>query len=304
MSAFAERLASGALALIVLLLPAPMSLLSATPIAALDVRWPLMADDGLSSYLFEPIAQLVYRGSSTVTPGITNDNALSFVFDDSNLFSYDRFTGTDRQETGLRANIGAHYLANFSDGSWLDLIGGQSYFLAGTNSLAIADAAQVGASTGLGAGVSYFVLGARAGLSDELQGGVKLQIDPATPRLTLATAGLGYKSEGYSAGLDYTYIPANPVLGMIADQHEITGRVGVPIHDYWTITGVLAWDIARNSWLEAGAGLTYDDGFLEIGASGIFTGPTHARPNDFTAAATFKLKGPAGIFGRTQGIDP
>ena len=77
-------------------------------------------DHQLVCQSFEPIAQIVYRGSSTVAPGITNDNALSFVFDDTNLFSYDRFTGSDRQETGLRANIGGRYMANFGDGTWLD----------------------------------------------------------------------------------------------------------------------------------------------------------------------------------------
>ncbi|RYE84309.1 MAG: LPS-assembly protein LptD, partial [Hyphomicrobiales bacterium] len=75
--------------------PAPVSLFSATPIAAMDIRYPMIATNGLDSHLFEPIAQLVYRGSSTTLPGIINDNAQSFVFDDTNLFSYDRFTGTD-----------------------------------------------------------------------------------------------------------------------------------------------------------------------------------------------------------------
>src|SRR5690606_18851599 len=96
--------------------PGEVSLLEATPIAAIDVRWPLIAVDGYDSHLFEPIAQLVYRGSDTTLVGITNDDAQSFVFDDTNLFSYNRFSGSDRQEMGLRVNIGGRYLANFGDG--------------------------------------------------------------------------------------------------------------------------------------------------------------------------------------------
>src|SRR5690606_32119736 len=112
-------------------------LFNATPIAAMDVRWPLMATNGADSHLLEPIAQLVWRGSDTTRVGITNDNAHSFVLDDTNIFSYNRFTGSDRQETGLRANIGARYLASFSRGQWLELIAGQSFHLAGVNAMGV-----------------------------------------------------------------------------------------------------------------------------------------------------------------------
>ena len=66
--------------------PVTSSLLSATPIAAMDIRWPLVATNGADSHLFEPVAQLVYRGSSTTLTGITNDDAQSFVPDDTLLF--------------------------------------------------------------------------------------------------------------------------------------------------------------------------------------------------------------------------
>src|SRR5690606_13251835 len=55
-----------------------VSLLEATPIAAMDLRWPLIAVDGYDSHIFEPVAQLVYRGSETTLVGIINDDAQSF----------------------------------------------------------------------------------------------------------------------------------------------------------------------------------------------------------------------------------
>lgn len=277
------------------LLAGPVSLLTATPIAALDVRWPVIATSGQSSFLFEPIAQIAYRGSTVTAPGITNDNALSFVFDDTLLFSYDRFSGTDRQETGLRANIGGHYVANFEDGSWLDLIAGQSFFLGGVNSLATADTANVGISTGLGLPASYFVVGAKAGIGGFTLGG-KAQIDVATPKVALAAVRASYGEGRFSADIDYTYIAADPLIGVVADQHEVTLSAGVPIADYWRATALLGWDLAQNTWLEAGAGLEYDDGYLAFGASGRFTGPTHTSPNGFTASASIRLKSPDGEF--------
>ena len=43
------------------LLPGATTLWSATPIAAMDVRFPLAASDGSTVHLIEPIAQLAYR---------------------------------------------------------------------------------------------------------------------------------------------------------------------------------------------------------------------------------------------------
>src|SRR5690606_41625144 len=128
--------------------PAHSTLLSAAPIDASDLRDPMLATDGLDAHLVEPVAQLVYRGSDETLVGLSNDNAHSFVLDDTNIFSYDRFSGTDRQETGLRANVGGRYLANYAGGQWLELTAGQSVHIAGVNAFAEPDPV----NTGLGSG--------------------------------------------------------------------------------------------------------------------------------------------------------
>ncbi len=290
-------------------LPAPyptpagsISLFEATPIAAMDVRWPLVAINGYDSHLFEPIAQIVYRGSSSTLVGIVNDDAQSFVFDDTLLFSYNRFSGTDRQETGLRANIGGRYVANFEDGTWLQLIGGQSFHLAGTNALGIVDHAQTGNSTGLGTAASYIVLGAQGSPGGGIELGAKTQLDPNTFRVMRATAAgnvtFSDDIRTYNVGAAYTYIPANPAVGTIADQHEATVNASGPLpFDYWFANAGVSWDIAQNQWLESTAGITYDDGYFVAGVFGTITGPTHTSPNSQTFGFKFRLRGPAGEWG-------
>jgi LPS-assembly protein len=280
--------------------PGATTLFSATPIAALDVRFPLIASDGLDSHLFEPIAQLVYRGSSTTLPGVVNDNAQSFVFDDTNLFSYDRFSGTDRQETGLRANIGGRYMANFQDDKWLELVGGQSYHLAGVNGLGIADASLTGTSTGLGSTASYIVLGAQGSPGYGLTLGGKVQLDPTSFKVTRAGAGANLAMANYTVGLDYFYLPANTATGTVADQHEATVRASAPLpmFDYWTVNGSLSWDLAQAQFLQATGGLTYDDGFFVAGAYAGLTGATHTSPNALTYGVKFLLRTPS------SSIDP
>jgi LPS-assembly protein len=280
------------------LLAGPVSLFEATPIAAIDFRWPLVADSNFGSHIFEPVAQLVYRGSSTTLTGITNDNAQSFVFDDTLLFDYNRFSGTDRQETGLRANIGGRYLANFDDGAWLQLIGGQSYHLAGTNALGIADHAQTGNSSGLEGAASYLVLGATGSPGYGIDIGAKTQIDSSSFRVMRAAIASGASWERYRVGAAYTYIPANPAVGTIVDQHEATLSASGPLFlDYWYADASLSWDIAANTWLEAAGGVTYDDGYFVAGAFGKITGPTHESPSATSFGVKFRLRGPDGEWG-------
>jgi LPS-assembly protein len=280
------------------ILSTPVSLLSATPIAALDFRWPLMAVNGGDAHLFEPIAQLVYRGSDTTLPGITNDDSQGFVFDDTNLFSYNRFSGSDRQETGLRLNIGGRYLANFDDGSWLQLIGGQSYHLAGLNSLGIADPTQTGNSTGLGSTASYIVLGAQGSPVAGLTLGAKTQLDPDGFAVRRATAAAELALERFTFGSSYTYLPANAPLGIADDRHEATGSVSGPLPvDYWFFDTSLSWDLAQNQFLAATGGITYDDGYFVAGGFGQVTGPTHSSPNSTTFGFKFRLRSPAGEYG-------
>ncbi len=228
-------------------------------------------------------------------PGITNDDSQSFVFDDTNLFSYNRFSGADRQETGLRANIGGRYQANFADGSYFELVAGQSFQLAGPNAYAATDPTLVGLGSGLDVSPSYAVLGAYGSFIDGLDLGGKVQADTAEGRVTRAELGASYAANGFSAGVQYAYIAANPALGVLLDQQQVGAYVGVPVADYWTLTANVYWDITSNQYLQAGGGLVYDDGYLMIGGNATRTGPTHTTPNDTRVTATFAIKAPAGL---------
>lgn len=275
--------------------PAAQTLLSATPIAALDVRYPLAAYGGGVTHLIEPIAQIVYRGASDTAPGITNEDSQSMVFDDTNVFSYNRFTGIDRQETGLRLNVGGRYLASLNDGSYLELVGGQSFQLAGSNAFALPNRQQVGVGSGLENAASYAVVGAYGAIADTIKAGAKLQVDTSNLAISRAGLGVSYNRDGWSGALNYGFAAATPASGNIRDMHEIGAELSVPVAEYWTVTGNAYWDINAGSYLQVGGGVTYNDGYLVLSGAVTRTGPTHSSANDLRATATFRLLAPAGL---------
>lgn len=78
-----------------------------TPTFSADIRLPLAKTVGSATHVIEPIVQIVWNEDSIdSTP---NEDSVQVEFEESNLFSTNRFPGFDKQELGLRANVGVNY---------------------------------------------------------------------------------------------------------------------------------------------------------------------------------------------------
>jgi len=103
--------------------------IQAVPQLAVDGRWPFARDSGAwGTQLIEPIVQMIVApqtGDSQLRR-IPNEDSLDFEFTDANLFGFNRFAGTDRQEGGVRANVALHG-AWYLGGTTFDGLIGQSY---------------------------------------------------------------------------------------------------------------------------------------------------------------------------------
>lgn len=99
----------------------------------LKVSYPWVAFTGGYSHIVEPIGQIIARQSSVPQSALPNQDAISIVFDDANLFETSKFSGYDRLETGTRANVGFQYTFQNSSGGYAKALFGQSYQLAGDN---------------------------------------------------------------------------------------------------------------------------------------------------------------------------
>lgn len=287
--------------------PPAGSLFALTPIAAVDMRWPLIGRTEGVTHLVEPIVQLVGRGGAATTPGITNDDAQSFVFEDTNLFSFNRFSGFDRQETGVRAAWGLHYNAQFDGGGWLDAVFGKTYQIAGINSFALSPAADPtvpGVGEGLDEGpLSHFVAGVTGSPGGGLTVGAKALIDPSPVAVSRLSVAATFDANRSKYGLDYAYLAPNPAIGIADPRHEVGGTATVPLGDYWSATGALHWDLTAMSFAAASAGVDYDDGYLAYGVSATAYGPTSAtNPDSQRIDFYLKLK-PASGFGAGLNFD-
>jgi LPS-assembly protein len=102
----------------------------ALPTASVRVEWPLVRlGRGGSSQTIEPIVQLVAAPNSPNSANdlLPNEDSLNYNFSDTTLFQINRFDGIDRQDSGLRANVGVHGNWTFGNGMYLDGLVGESF---------------------------------------------------------------------------------------------------------------------------------------------------------------------------------
>ncbi len=228
-----------------------------TPGVGIDYRYPFLAKTSFASLVFEPIGQFILRPNQQIgSNSLVNLDAQSLVFDDSTLFDWSKYSGYDRFETGARANYGAQLTANFNDGGHINLIGGQSYQLAGTNSYATPDAANVGLSSGLDTRSSDYVTALTIVPNPIFSFLAKARFDVdtlAARRLDLvATYNLG----ALTGAIQFANYEAQPLIGYYVRREGLSISSRYKFNDNYYAQGNITFDMSRHLYPPAIIGYT------------------------------------------------
>ena len=119
------------------------------PAIGLEYRYPVRRDDELG----HPGDRADRADHPAAAPAadratLPNEDAQSLVYDDTNLFEWDKFSGYDRLEDGSRANVGVQYSLTTNGGGYYNALFGQSYALGGVNAYRPAGHGQYGSRLG------------------------------------------------------------------------------------------------------------------------------------------------------------
>jgi LPS-assembly protein len=200
-------------------------------------RYPFIRLGETSTQQIEPIVQLIARPNETNTGKFPNEDAQSLVFDDTNLFSVDKFSGYDRVEGGVRANIGGQYTMTFNHGAYANFLLGQSFQLAGTNSYASRGIALEGLQSGLDTGqsdyISRFQLVPSQDYSFTARGRFS-EADLQTKRIELESRATFDK---LSTSLNYAFFAAQPEAGITEDRDGIGVGSSYKVNENWNVFG-------------------------------------------------------------------
>ncbi|WP_201403447.1 LPS-assembly protein LptD [Kaistia sp. 32K] len=229
------------------------------PAVGMEWRWPIMAAGLSSSFLFEPVAQMIVRPNEPMAGRLPNEDAQSLVFDDSSLFDWDKFSGYDRIEGGTRVNVGFRYLANVGSVATVQGVIGQSYQVAGLNSFAVEDLTATGAVSGLETNVSDVVAGVTLDTGYGYFLTARGRFDEANLDVNRAEVTATGKFGDVTASASYLFLREQPAIGNDARTDTISARASWQMTETWRLFGSVAWDIENTQLASSGIGIAYDD---------------------------------------------
>ena len=223
------------------------------------------------THVIEPIGQLIARPNEWMANKIPNEDSQSLVFDDTNLFSVNKFSGFDRVEGGTRANVGAKYSVTTDTGMSGNVLFGQSFHLSGVNSFTQGGMAAVGPQSGLDRAKSDYVGRVQFIPTSAYSFTTKARFDEltgATKRLEFTSA-LNFGS--LSTTLTFGRYAPQPENGYAYKREGALGSARYAINQNYYVFGGTAVDMARKEAEIALLGTSGRTSGLPV-VSGIFGG--------------------------------
>jgi LPS-assembly protein len=184
------------------------------------------------------------------------------VFDASNLFSVDKFSGYDRVEGGGRANVGVQATTQFDRGGSVNVLFGQSYQLFGMNSYAVADLTNTGINSGLDKQRSDYVGRFSYSPNSTYKFTTRARFDEATLNVQRFEAEGSASFNRWSVSMIYGKYAAQPELGL--DRREgVLGTGSIKLASNWVVSGSARWDLEAQKINQYIVGAGYvDDCFV------------------------------------------
>ncbi|HKQ45373.1 MAG TPA: LPS assembly protein LptD [Rhizomicrobium sp.] len=233
----------------------PSRLERGTAYAALDWRWPFLAQSRSGySYILQPIAQFVAQPYGGNPRGLRIEDSQSFEFDDNNVFSFNQVPGYDLIESGHRANVGVMAEALFPGGK-VEAQVGQTYRLK-PDPLFASFSGNGGTASDVVGSFSikfpHFDLTDRVGI-DRGNGAVRRHEIYVTST---------FNRSSFQAS--YVRLPQSATSLGLPSREEVNVQADINIWRNWQVFAAAQRDLNNDQFLNTEYGLGYEDECLAI----------------------------------------
>ncbi|MEA2837845.1 MAG: LPS-assembly protein [Bradyrhizobium sp.] len=237
------------------------------PTVGLEYRYPFINVQPWGTTTIEPIAQVIVRPNETYAGKLPNEDAQSLVFDASNLFSVDKFSGYDRVEGGGRANVGVQATTQFDRGGSVNVLFGQSYQLFGLNSFAVADLTNTGLDSGLAKPRSDYVARVNYSPNRTYTFSTRARFDEQTLDVQRFEAEGRASFDRWSVSLMYGNYAPQPELGYLIRREGLLGTGSFKVAANWVVQGAARLDLTTNQINQYTIGAGYVDDCFVLAAN-------------------------------------
>jgi len=235
------------------------------PTVGVEYRYPFISVHSWGTQTIEPIAQVIARPNESQIGRWPNEDAQSLIFDDSNLFRVNKFSGWDRIEGGGRTNYGVQYTAQFNRGGFFNFLFGQSYQLFGENSFAVSDASNAGLDSGLDTRLSDYVARASYQPNSILKFSSRFRFDKDSFEVKRMELESNVAFDRWNVTLLYGDYAAQPEIGFLDRREGLLGSAAVKLDTNWLLRGALLYDLKAEKFSQNSLGLSYIDDCVILG---------------------------------------
>ncbi len=237
------------------------------PTVGLEYRYPFINVQPWGTTTLEPIAQVIIRPNEARAGALPNEDAQSLTFDDSNLFSVNKFSGWDRVEGGGRANVGVQATTQFDRGGSINVLFGQSYQLFGLNSYAVRDLTNTGLDTGLATDRSDYVTRLSYQPNKIYSLTARARLDEATGEVKRFETEARAAFDRWSVSMLYGDYAPQPELGFLTRRQGILSTGSFKLASNWVVSGGMRYDLNSQKVNQYIVGAGYVDDCFILGVN-------------------------------------
>jgi LPS-assembly protein len=236
---------------------------NATPLLSFEARYPLQRTVGKVTHIIEPIVQIVWapnKAFGTLNSDVATSDSTTAEFEESNLFSINRFPGFDETEAGLRANIGVQYKMYNPDGWGFTATAGRVFRHKNLNQF------DLFTSTGLDSKNSDFVGAISFQLPNKFALSTRLLFDDSLKASKNETK-LAFGFRKMNMNIGYVWLQENSVLNNNERQHEASVQATYQINELWRFSADWRQNLNTHSPIEGDFGLEYQNECAKVNFS-------------------------------------
>jgi LPS-assembly protein len=220
-------------------------------------RYPLVRHHGQVDEVLEPVASVIVGPNSGNTGRIPNEDSLDIEFDETNLFSPNRFAGRDRVDTGQRINYGVNWSLYGAGDGYLETFVGQSYQFNESDDFR--------EGTGIEDNLSDVVGRVEASPNQYLDFLYRFRFDSETLEAERNEVRLRAGPPIFSLGLSYAFLNEDAnAENEFGDREEIYATINSRFSENWFASVAGRHDLEDGKTLSYGAGIGYVDECIEI----------------------------------------
>lgn len=217
-----------------------------------DASWPFFKRQKDMSIVLEPLAQLAISPNPRTYASIPNEDSQTLIFDETNLFEYNKSPGFDYYEAGQRLNVGGRATVRLDSG-------GSGQILIGESLRAQPDPSLVG--TSLNRTASDWVVAASVQPFSQFSAYTRALVNQDTHALDRVEVGANANVQFVSGYLRYLRDDID-VVGTRTENMQAGMQLNFTKN--WGIVTDANWDIANRVWPTQDVGVVYQNECIRV----------------------------------------